>query len=327
MEESNETINYWRGLDLNIAILPDVKSWATGAMARGLVSTLPKDWTIDTRFTTKSAGSKMLPLRNSEIEYDVIYTYFWRWGRKFFDDFKTWFPNTKLMAGVASYSGVDTKLWKLLTSCGLYHGMNTWSKEMYEHCKGDHPRFEYTRHGIDHKIFTPAPDGRRVDPFIVGWCGNVTHSKKNAKVLRKLKFNVLVHGRHLDQIVGENVSRYTNVLLPYEEVGKFYHQVSALAIPSISETGPLMALEAASSGLPIVSTRCGIVPELIDEEWLVDETRDHDVIAREINKRLHILQGDHTLAYKVGMENRARILESWTHEACANDWVRFFEST
>jgi len=54
--------------------------------------------------------------------------------------------------------------------------------------------------------------------------------------------------------------------LPHDEVPEYLNQLKLLVIPSHSETGPYIALEAMACGTPVLSTAVGFIPDIIKDE-------------------------------------------------------------
>jgi glycosyltransferase involved in cell wall biosynthesis len=105
-----------------------------------------------------------------------------------------------------------------------------------------------------------------------------------------------------------------------------YRRAVALVLPSVertyygrtiavSELLGLVALEAMASGTPVIASRLGGLPEVVEDGvtgFLVppgDETALHE--------RLRILLGDPARAARLGARARERVLERWTWEQCA----------
>lgn len=307
-----------------LVLVPDVNSWALGILSRDLKDAMPPDWEVDI-LTKRQIGSRMEYLKRNDIEYDVVYSWLWFFTRKMFNDFHDWFPDSKLMAGVTGYKKLGSNTWRVIMGSGKLDGVNTWCKIMHNYVKKWYPNTTFTRHGINHKLFKPSTPPPL--PLKTGWCGNILHSKKNPQVLGKLNYPVIVHGRKVRLIQDwDNIEVWRMGIIPYEEMDEYYRQFHVYVCPSSGETGPLPVLEAASSGLPVISTRVGISPELLDEEWIIDELHDHDVIARKINKRLKCFEDNPELVEEVGKRNREEILKNWTWDVCIDKWVEFFES-
>jgi glycosyltransferase involved in cell wall biosynthesis len=82
--------------------------------------------------------------------------------------------------------------------------------------------------------------------------------------------------------------------------------MDAFLMPSLTEGHSIALLEAAAAGLPIVATNVGGNPEIVEHErtGLLVPTNDD----RSISRALQRLQGNRTLAAKLGSDARAWVL-------------------
>lgn len=94
----------------------------------------------------------------------------------------------------------------------------------------------------------------------------------------------------LRQVADLKVSRYVKFLGPKfgAALADIYRESCLFVLPSIYETFGLVILEAMASGLPIVATRVGGVPELIREGYngVLVPPKDHVALAEAINSLL-----------------------------------------
>ena len=68
--------------------------------------------------------------------------------------------------------------------------------------------------------------------------------------------------------------------LPLEEVKKLYAAADIFVLPSLAEGDPLVTLEAMASGLPVIATKVGGIPNQIRDGWngfLVDPGNEHQL--------------------------------------------------
>jgi glycosyltransferase involved in cell wall biosynthesis len=105
-----------------------------------------------------------------------------------------------------------------------------------------------------------------------------------------------------------------------------YRAAQVLALPSVrlscygreiavSELLGLAAIEAMASGTPVVASRLGGLPEVVEHEvtgFLVEPGN-----TAELRDRLSQVLGDRSLAERLGRNARERVLERFTWEACA----------
>lgn len=110
------------------------------------------------------------------------------------------------------------------------------------------------------------------------------------------------------------------------ELPGFYRRAAVFALPSvqqtcygrnvrISELLGLSVLEAMASGLPVVASRVGGLPEIIHEGETGFLVEPGDVGA--LRDRLGLLLGDPALAARMGGNARALVLERFTWRSCA----------
>ena len=110
------------------------------------------------------------------------------------------------------------------------------------------------------------------------------------------------------------------------ELAALYRAAQVLALPSVevtcygrevavSELLGLAAIEAMASGTPVVASRIGGLPEVVEDGITGFLVEPGDV--EELRSRLAQVLGDRQLAGRLGRNARARFLETFTWEACA----------
>jgi len=75
---------------------------------------------------------------------------------------------------------------------------------------------------------------------------------------------------HLKQEVIQACQKHKNIYYHgfQEDILKFYLENHVLVIPSLREGLPMIALEALSIGMPIISTRVGAMPDLLQDDYI-----------------------------------------------------------
>tara|TARA_B100000614_G_scaffold262915_1_gene301214 strand:- start:34836 stop:35753 length:918 start_codon:yes stop_codon:yes gene_type:complete len=170
----------------------------------------------------------------------------------------------------------------------------------------------YTANGVDSKLFIPRPSGNK--EFTVGYSGSSAHDWRKGvtefmkpaakKAGVKLKVAMLATEHHIT----------------LEEMPAFYQALDGYLCASSSEGFSLSVLEAASCGLPIVSTRVGGCEDLIDDKvngFLVD--RNVDAIA----DRLRLLKDNVDRRKEIGEAMRKTIEDKYCWSKRTQDWIDF----
>lgn len=112
--------------------------------------------------------------------------------------------------------------------------------------------------------------------IIAGYGANKGYSK-NAELLEK-------------KVASSTISNITTMVpsISREEIPFLYNKADAFVMTSIQEGMPVSALEAAMSGLPIFSTKCGGVEDYIDDEnGRIVEITDYKSLANYCNDFLN----------------------------------------
>lgn len=112
--------------------------------------------------------------------------------------------------------------------------------------------------GVDTVLFHPMPLQQR---FTVMWAGNSEAGGRED--LKGLDLVEAACALAKVPLVIADSSGKRGTALTYEQMRDFYSQGTVLAIASRVEGGPRTLLEALACGRPVVATRCGLVPELI----------------------------------------------------------------
>jgi len=176
------------------------------------------------------------------------------------------------------------------------------------------------------------------DRFAVGWIGRMTAVKRTDDVL--VAFKRLRDGgvdaclcmvgdgpdrAQLERRAHElGIVRETLFLGYQEDVAPFYAAFDALALPSSNEGTPVSAIEALAAGRPVVATRVGGVPDVVEEGedgFLVDPGATD-----ELADRLAQLARDPALRERMGKAGRARVLPRYAVERLVDDVDRLYRS-
>jgi glycosyltransferase involved in cell wall biosynthesis len=115
--------------------------------------------------------------------------------------------------------------------------------------------------------------------------------------------------------------------VPDSSMPALYRQASVLVLPSVqctcygkkikvSELLGLVALEAMASGTPVICSRLGGLPEIVQQGVTGYLIRPGD--SAELSERLSQVLCDRVLARRLGRNARGLVLERFTWQACAH---------
>jgi glycosyltransferase involved in cell wall biosynthesis len=192
--------------------------------------------------------------------------------------------------------------------------------------------------GADPARFRPAPDARRRGVLFVG---RLTPHKGVDRLIEALpedaELRVVGSGGHdpdppereyPDLLRSLAARRRVEFLgaVPDADLPALFRGAQVLALPSVhvtrygrqvpvSELLGLSAIEAMASGTPVVASRVGGLPEVVEdgETGFVVEPGN----VGELGERIAQILGDRRLAERLGRNARERFLERFTWEACA----------
>jgi glycosyltransferase involved in cell wall biosynthesis len=125
--------------------------------------------------------------------------------------------------------------------------------------------------------------------------------------------------------VAERVSFLSQI--PSTEMPGQYREMDALAVPSLTtptwkeQFGPRATVEAMASGVPVIGSDSGAIPNVIGDAGLVVPEGDVDALAAALAR----LAGDAALRTALGAKGRARVLAHYTQAGIAEATVRVYE--
>ena len=110
----------------------------------------------------------------------------------------------------------------------------------------------------------------------------------------------------------------------YVENARGAGRFSVLAVPSLKESFGMAALEAMADGIPVVATRVGGLPEVVEDGKTGIVVASED--ARAMADALLELLRDPDRAGRLGAAGRARATSLFTEEKMQNAWIALFSS-
>lgn len=192
--------------------------------------------------------------------------------------------------------------------------------------------------GVDPDLFQPAPT-RPNRPFTIGCVARLVPEKglivllqAAAKLSGDWRLRIVGGGplrEHLEALadelgIGERVSFLNQI--PSTEMPAQYHQLDALAVPSLTtptwkeQFGPRATVEAMASGVPVVGSDSGAIPNVIGDAGLVVPEGSVDALAAALARLMH----DTALRAELGAKGRARVLARYTQAGIAEATVKVY---
>lgn len=110
--------------------------------------------------------------------------------------------------------------------------------------------------------------------------------------------------------------------IPHEELAKYLNELKLLVIPSYTETGPVIALEAIVCGTPVLATEVGLIPYLIKDEQtgFTLENNSPECIIKNVIRVLKYPNLD-----EIVKNARELIEEEYTYKAAVERYKRILE--
>jgi len=299
-----------------ILIVVDVPEWALDRTADNIIKRLKDNYIFIKTYNRDAV--KIIEKKR----YDLLYITYWR---QFKDaDVRIDIPGPAV-TGVRSHFKWDpgkgsAPSREVLNCLHRFDALHVPSQILYGIFKNKHPAVYCTPHGVDETVFVPRRDGCfAFSPgnLIIGWAG----SKKNHPGKRGLDDFIIPAVAGLEGVTLKLAAREEK-WRSQEEMVEFYQGLDAYICASRTEGGPHPLLEAAACGIPLISTRVGIAPELIKQEQngiLVQRT------VEGIRKAIVRLRDNPDLRIQMGKKSRQIIEACWTWDQQALNYIPFFD--
>ncbi|MEW6113976.1 MAG: glycosyltransferase [Thermodesulfobacteriota bacterium] len=195
------------------------------------------------------------------------------------------------------------------------------------------------RFGVDTEMFHPANNDDRKTGTRLLFVGSLIPKKGVQDLLaalahpslNQISLDVVGDGFHRTELeaTSERLGLYGRVqwhgMRPPEEVAELMRQADILCLPSYTEGKPNVVREAMASGLPVVASRVGGIPEMVKdgETALLHEPGN----VEDLRRCLSELATNGELRRKIGAAGRQLIIDSGiTWDSTAADFDGIFKS-
>jgi glycosyltransferase involved in cell wall biosynthesis len=220
----------------------------------------------------------------------------------------------------------------------------TLAKKALEQGDCDSARLHVVPNGIDVVRFAPNPSRRRTiraelripaDAWVVGTVGRLAPEKDQALLVDAMA--PLLSARRRLVIVGDGPEgdalrariatipgrEYIHMLGERKDVESILASLDAFALTSRTEGLPLVVLEAMATGLPVLSTAVGGIPDLLEDGvtgFLVPAGQ-----RAPLTDRLASLSTDGSLSRRVAAAGRQEVLQRHAVDRMAKEYEALYE--
>ncbi len=205
----------------------------------------------------------------------------------------------------------------------------------------DHP-VHFISNGVDIERFAPGSESRRKSlgighrDFVMLFAGRL-HQVKGTDTLAAALEMLNLPGLHL-VVAGDGEERdklaaaadshlgasRVHMLgsVPNTEMPQVYRAADVVVLPSLMEATSIAGLEAMACGMPLVGSRVGGLPQIIDEGangLLVPPESPSDLVTA-----IRTLYSDPELRTRMGRQSRKRVVESFSWEKIAKQTEKHY---
>lgn len=193
--------------------------------------------------------------------------------------------------------------------------------------------------GTDTDLFKPA-EHRPERPFTIGYFGRLVEEKglrvlldACAQVQDDWRLYLLGGGPLRDALaaqaerlgIAERVTFHEQITST--EMPAQYHKLDAFVLPSLTrpnwkEQFGRVLVEAMASGVPVIGSNSGAIPDVIGDAGLIVPEGDSAALAKAIER----LYRDTALYDELSRKGRERAVASFTHEGVAAATVKVYET-
>ena len=302
---------------MKILLLPDKKNWSYSAIALNLVK----------YNTYNDIDLSVISIKGNEKKIKKIYKKFDRilvMGFQTYERIK-FLPKHETLIGIHSFHSWDGKETtpenmnervppkKLIDFLNGFARVNAVSQQLTNVFEKAGVKVVHTPNGVDTKEFVSRPSNNK--KLTVGYSGSSAHDwrKGISEIIQPAAKKAKVQ-THLAML---SSGQY----VPLDSMPTFYQKLDIYLCASKSEGFSLSVLEAASCGLPVISTRVGGCVDLIEDGkngFLVDRNVEAFVEKIEMLK-------NNDLRNKISVQIAKDIREKYCWSIRAKAWLNFLK--
>lgn len=295
-----------------ILLVPNTPNWAFDNRANRIIKYLSRYYNFDKKYSGDLKNKKV-----NYDKYDCIFIFYW--PDIDYLNIEEKVPKEKLITGIFSYNSWEGKkryARKHFNKCKV---VICATRDFQKEFKSKTYKTFYAPHGVDETKFFPIKKKNKSEKLIVGWAGNPDHKNKSYKGY----WNILV------PVVSRNKSwlELKSVLkgyseIPHNKMNYFYNSIDILVCVSKGESVCNPVLEAGACGKPIISTRVGVIPEIIKNNYnglLIKRNQ------KKLEKALKKLYKDKKLKKEMGKNMNQEILKNWKSKDRLLEYKKAFD--
>ena len=327
-----------------IALVVDADNWAFANIAKNVSKNLVDKYDF-----------KIIPIVNLDNNLAKVYIaaedcdlihFFWRgniigeFDNSFkwyverlgftLEEFKKKYMNKTITTAVYDHLFLDDELHiteQIFSNCDKYYVSSNILKKIYKKLELKYYPNCVITDGVDLNDFYPQKLERfeniKDRKIKIGWVGNSAWAsdKEDFKgantILKPVLKELIEEGYPIEEYFADRQVR----MIPHDQMVDYYSDIDLLICTSKCEGTPNPVLESMACGVPIISTRVGIVPDALgtkQKEFILEE-RTKECLKQKI---IYLLERP-DLFKDLSQENLERI-KKWTWEEISQKFDNFF---
>jgi len=296
---------------MKILLISDKKNWSYDAIAQGIMK-FNKSELIFKHICCKGNIDR---IKRIQKRYDAYFVLGWQNSKSlpFLDKKRT-------IVGVHSHQSFDNQKTRInknvppskktVEYLQKFCAVNTVSARLHQLLQKSGLECCYTPNGVDTEVFRPSP---RRGNFVAS-CVAARKNDWNKGVQKIIRPSC---EQSNVELINSQSNRTINRNMP-----EFYNKSHCYICASKSEGMPLSVLEAAACGCVIISTSCGDIIKLVENEYngfLVKRT------INDISCALDIVKSNLPLWHEMSVRMRQTIEDRWSWQLNASRWTNFLQ--